>query len=68
VSGPPHHVAAFRPDPDDHHGAGDDHYENHLLTEENRRLKDELRRVEAALRVTAKVLAPYLPHDGERRR
>ena len=38
----------------------DDHLENHLLTEENRRLKDELRRAEHALKVAAKVLSPYL--------
>ena len=43
-----------------HHGAADDHLENHLLTEENRRLKDELKRAESALRVAAKVLGPYL--------
>jgi hypothetical protein len=38
----------------------DDHLENHLLTEENQRLKDELRRAEHALKVAAKVLGPYL--------
>ena len=42
--------------------AADDHLENHLLTEENRRLKDELRRVESALKVAARVLAPYFEH------
>jgi hypothetical protein len=57
----PYHVAAFKPaDADDPRGAADDHYENHLLTEENRRLKDELKRAESALRVAAKVLGPYL--------
>jgi hypothetical protein len=40
--------------------AADDHLENHLLNEENTRLKDELRRVESALRVAARVLGPYL--------
>ena len=40
--------------------AADDHLENHLLSEENRRLKDELRRAEHALKVAAKVLGPYL--------
>jgi hypothetical protein len=40
--------------------AADDHLENHLLSEENRRLKDELRRAEHALKVAAKVLRPYL--------
>jgi hypothetical protein len=40
--------------------AADDHIENHLLEEENRRLKDELRRAEHALKVAAKVLGPYL--------
>lgn len=49
----PYHVLK-RPD------AADDHLENHLLTEENRRLKDELRRAEHALKVAAKVLTPYL--------
>jgi hypothetical protein len=41
------------------HGAADDHIENHLLAEENRRLKDELRRAEHALKVAARVLGPY---------
>jgi hypothetical protein len=41
------------------HGAADDHLENHLLSEENRRLKDELRRAESALKVAARVLRPY---------
>jgi hypothetical protein len=37
----------------------DDHLENHLLSEENARLKDELRAAKAALKVAAKVLGPY---------
>jgi hypothetical protein len=55
------------PDPISAHQAGltrphetaDDHIERDLLSEENRRLKDELRRAESALRVAAKVLGPY---------
>jgi hypothetical protein len=39
--------------------AADDFIERDLLTEENRRLKDELRRAEHALKVAAKVLGPY---------
>jgi hypothetical protein len=46
--------------PDERPAIADDHLENHLLTEENRRLKDELRRAEHALKVAAKVLGPYL--------
>jgi len=38
----------------------DDFIESSLLAEENRRLKDELRRAEHALKVAAKVLGPYL--------
>jgi hypothetical protein len=57
----PYHLAAFKPDASsDHRGAADDHLENHLLTEENDRLKTELKRAESALRAAAKVLSPYL--------
>ncbi len=45
---------------DEPRAIADDHLENHLLNEENRRLKDELRRAEHALKVAAKVLRPYL--------
>ena len=48
-----------KPRPDEPPAIADDHIENHLLTEENRRLKDELRRAEHALKVAAKVLSPY---------
>jgi hypothetical protein len=41
------------------HETADDHIERDLLSEENRRLKDELRRAEHALKVAAKVLGPY---------
>jgi hypothetical protein len=46
--------------------AADDHLENNLLAEENRRLKDELRRAEHALKVAAKVLRPYFEHPPRR--
>ena len=49
----------FKPSPDEPPARADDHLENHLLSEENRRLKDELRRAEHALKVAAKVLGPY---------
>jgi hypothetical protein len=58
VVGEPHQYRKYRPD--EPPARADDHLENHLLTEENARLKDELRRAEAALRVAAKVLGPYL--------
>ena len=57
----PYHLNCYKPDATAPSGRADDHLENHLLTEENRRLKDEPRRAaEHALKVAAKVLGPYL--------
>jgi hypothetical protein len=45
--------------PDEPPARADDH-QNHLLTEENQRLKDELRRAQSALRTAGRLLAPYV--------
>jgi hypothetical protein len=58
--GEPNQYTKIRQDEPPAIAAADDHLENHLLSEENRRLKDELRRAEHALKVAAKVLRPYL--------
>jgi hypothetical protein len=55
-----------KPRPDEPPAIADDHIENHLLQEENARLKDELRRAEHALKVAAKVLRPYFEHPPRR--
>jgi hypothetical protein len=62
--GIPHQGRKFHPD--EPPARADDHIENHLLSEENARLKDELRRAESALRVAAKVLRPYFEHPPRR--
>ena len=40
----PYHLNCYKPDATAPSGRADDHLENHLLTEENRRLKDEPQR------------------------
>jgi hypothetical protein len=60
VAGEPHHVSAFRPAAADPSEPADRHIVPELLQAENDRLRQELRRAEAALRVAAKVLSPYL--------
>jgi hypothetical protein len=57
--GYPHQGRRFHPDDKPPATADDGHYQNHLLEEENRRLKEQLNRAEQALRTAAAVLRPY---------